>query len=673
MAVLIATPVIYQIDRDNHCLQKNISTTQKIPATLKPANIEGDSLDNLSNKKRKTLPIDPNTNEQSISLVRFFLPTIKDPEHKNFLTCLYALEIKDQDKKTALHLAVKAGNLEVVQILSKADKIDLTIKDIYGDTALHLTVKYGFFELTKELINANAHLNLKNKRGYTALHLAVKYGFFELTKELIDASADLNLKNKRGYTALHLASKYGFLELIKELINANANLNLKNERGYTALHLTYLLSKKDTFNVLVACQGVDLTVLNNQGESVYHYMAIQDNELLEYLPKEMQTKEFISKLLLIKNNQNQTVLNEIINYKNFTLLKEIKKIIDPIFDFTRGLSLSDNLVQDGEDFLNPAFYLSDETEKEIFNAFENNINLLLEGVEKKIMLNCLSYLNYLKTCQVFLEKCQSIKDRSFDSSDNWQQELYNCLAGILSMKQTKLFYSFSTSQQANICFLAHYLNKKYFQKILTEKPTILSKEQLENICITNADETVKSSQELKDLYNENKDQIISFVINRLQNKYGFEFKKQEKAKIKTNSPILVIENVTINSSLASFNFETNEITRNIITQELKSKKEELSSIAHELTHYLQSYLVQKESKKDLANYDCIGLVTQADITVKLLGQYYDFADKFYPQPTMQNYLYKNSILELPAYAIEREFEECITPALQSKKFENSKL
>ncbi|XP_055604344.1 putative ankyrin repeat protein RF_0381 [Uranotaenia lowii] len=96
------------------------------------------------------------------------------PLKKMFIDQRVNLNERDNLEQTALHFAVKQGNLACVRILLKY-QIDPLLKNKYGQTALHLAVENNNPSLVKVLLQHTRKrfrdfINLKDNNGNTALH-----------------------------------------------------------------------------------------------------------------------------------------------------------------------------------------------------------------------------------------------------------------------------------------------------------------------------------------------------------------------------------------------------------------------------------------------------------------------------------------------------------------------
>ena len=85
---------------------------------------------------------------------------------------------------TALHIAVLCKNYPLTLLFLKNPALDLNKLDKHGDTALHIAIRLHDLEVVKLLHAAGADLEIVDRDGRTALLLALQYrhkgimGFF---------------------------------------------------------------------------------------------------------------------------------------------------------------------------------------------------------------------------------------------------------------------------------------------------------------------------------------------------------------------------------------------------------------------------------------------------------------------------------------------------------------
>jgi len=131
-----------------------------------------------------------------------------------------------------IHDAAKAGDLQKVKVLLKADLHLVFSKDEDGVTALHWAAGKSHKEVAEFLIANNA----KNDDGRTPLHGVALRGAKDAAEVLLAHNADANVKDKDGYTPLHFAALGGRKEMAEVLLAHNADLDAKDNSGRTALY-----------------------------------------------------------------------------------------------------------------------------------------------------------------------------------------------------------------------------------------------------------------------------------------------------------------------------------------------------------------------------------------------------------------------------------------------------
>ncbi|MDR1385885.1 MAG: ankyrin repeat domain-containing protein [Planctomycetaceae bacterium] len=131
---------------------------------------------------------------------------------------------------------------KVFDVLSE-HTVNINIKTDDGKTPLHLAVEKNNVELCMKLIDAGADINAKTADGKTLLHVAVEKNNIELCMKLIDTGVDVNAKDINGDTPYDLADDDEIKStLSKELLAIGIDVNKR--KSVSAIYDTPVVYKK---------------------------------------------------------------------------------------------------------------------------------------------------------------------------------------------------------------------------------------------------------------------------------------------------------------------------------------------------------------------------------------------------------------------------------------------
>jgi ankyrin repeat protein len=135
-----------------------------------------------------------------------------------------------KESVSALHIAVLAGNLEIMDYLIRADA-GLNIRDSKGQSPLCIALALNKPELAICLIRRGANVNIPD------FEHAVFHDNLECTKCLVQFGANINHKGPTNITPLSAATEFERIRMVNVLAENYADINLRDDVGNTALHL----------------------------------------------------------------------------------------------------------------------------------------------------------------------------------------------------------------------------------------------------------------------------------------------------------------------------------------------------------------------------------------------------------------------------------------------------
>lgn len=145
-----------------------------------------------------------------------------------------AADVKDANKRTALHFAAREGKVEMCWYLLEELNLDVDVRDEDGETPLIHAARQGHVNTAKYLLQKGANHSSASEMGICALHHACGLGNIELMELLISKDSDMNLPSDAG-TPLIWAAGHGKEDAVKFLLEHNANPNCATDDGITPL------------------------------------------------------------------------------------------------------------------------------------------------------------------------------------------------------------------------------------------------------------------------------------------------------------------------------------------------------------------------------------------------------------------------------------------------------
>jgi len=142
----------------------------------------------------------------------------------------------DYDQRTALHLAVCGGHVEMVRALVEKHGAAISVKDRFGHTPMDDAVREQHLELARFLMDRGARYQVDADVAAELCQAAFSADLPKLELLLEVVGVDPNTADYDRRTALHLAASEGHVEVIELLVQLpGINLSPRDRLGNTPL------------------------------------------------------------------------------------------------------------------------------------------------------------------------------------------------------------------------------------------------------------------------------------------------------------------------------------------------------------------------------------------------------------------------------------------------------
>jgi ankyrin repeat protein len=239
--------------------------------------------------------------------------------------------IKDEEKNTLAHLAVKEDKIEIVSLIINAyiDLLNYSQKffdwflseNSEKETVLELCSSKGNIEIIKFIYSiisktTEDKFRLEEKKNNIFHYAAMNNQcypiifFFEKLQNYFKQQLIIDLPNQYGITPLHYACFYGSKEVMDLLLDLGVNINAKDQDGNTCLHFA-VKSKNVRVIKKLLVRGGDKKITNNEGKLAID-LASENNDI--EMVETLKTITLCDKLLYkneikaIKGNSNNLLL-----------------------------------------------------------------------------------------------------------------------------------------------------------------------------------------------------------------------------------------------------------------------------------------------------------------------------------------------------------------------------
>jgi len=165
----------------------------------------------------------------------------------------------DDQQRGCLHLAAKAGHLEVMKLLHDHGA-DLEARDRFKRTPLHLACEYGRLESTELLLGYDCQAGAEDASKRTALHLAAVCEEPQICRLLgqrmpaLVSRLDQHRRTPLFYSVLNTHPR-SMADITRQLLELQAEANARDSYGMAPLHYAAEEGKKAAVTLLLRHQA----------------------------------------------------------------------------------------------------------------------------------------------------------------------------------------------------------------------------------------------------------------------------------------------------------------------------------------------------------------------------------------------------------------------------------
>ncbi len=158
---------------------------------------------------------------------------------------------------SSIQAAARLGDLAKVKAFLEQG-IDVNAKDENGRTALHIAAQNKHQDIVELLLSNGADVHAKEKNGYTPLFYGIFSNDANMVDLLVSKGADVNYTPEKGYPSLHVAVWYENVDIAKILMDQGAKCDVKDPDGWTAFRYAADAANRDMIELFVA-NGADVS------------------------------------------------------------------------------------------------------------------------------------------------------------------------------------------------------------------------------------------------------------------------------------------------------------------------------------------------------------------------------------------------------------------------------
>jgi ankyrin repeat protein/tetratricopeptide (TPR) repeat protein len=234
-----------------------------------------------------------------------------------------------QNGNTALHCAVRSGNLSVVERILALQAVEFEAKNSVGNSSFLLALWGGHIRVAECLFPVSAALKIvKTNNDMTLVLSVMRNELASLTKQISLFSADLPFTNGFDKTLLMIAVRYGHKEIVAHLLEIGISAAFEDNKGNTVLHVAAYYKSYDVLKLLLTRDTVPVYSKNNFGWSWLNIlMRTWDHAEIKVLFDQLRISQFSDVLLMPDEQEKDTPLHVAMQYQNSSLVSHLIDVL----------------------------------------------------------------------------------------------------------------------------------------------------------------------------------------------------------------------------------------------------------------------------------------------------------------------------------------------------------
>lgn len=192
------------------------------------------------------------------------------------------INFQDVNRRTALMIACRNGQLPLVDLLLTSNKVELNLRDEDGRTALFCACERGKIDIVKRLLcEWGIHVNTPKFDGTNPLMISVSWNLYVIVELLLEderIGPSLNGVDSMRKNIFHWACAKGNLEMIKLLMGLKEiDVNAQTNTLLTPFMIACRQSHLECITYLLRINEIKVNSQDRDGKTALFYAAATGN------------------------------------------------------------------------------------------------------------------------------------------------------------------------------------------------------------------------------------------------------------------------------------------------------------------------------------------------------------------------------------------------------------